>query len=124
MQPDNLRAVRGFRKQIGKRTDQVRDSASFFIWIFSWAKDVTLQVNRLIAVRQDRRDGDAVSVFNREASERSFHRLGIGFVGKADAQHLFAFVGLNALDLDLAQLTGDQNAARELKRLVERLLAT
>jgi len=73
IQPDDLRMARGrLRQQVCIGMNKVGDPHAFAIGVLAGMKDVAVEINGLLAVGQQRRDANFVSILNFE----SFKSLG------------------------------------------------
>src|SRR5262249_45358021 len=123
MQPYDLRAISSLWQQIVERTDKVRHPGAFLERILSRAEDVALQIHGTIAERQNRRHGNGIAIPDLNPFKRCFRLLNVTILRQAYAQHLLALVGLDALQLQVAELSCNWYASGEVQGLVERLLS-
>ncbi len=83
---------------------------------------MALQIDGAVAIRKNGRDGNHVTILDVKPGKRVFRSLLIRSFDQVYAQHLFALMRLNSLDLDSVQLTGNRNAACQIKHLIQGLL--
>ena len=104
LQPDDFRMTFvGLGQNVPVRLHDVRHIHPFAICVFTGTKNVAVEKDRLVCVRQNRRNSDRVIVCDLKPIQRAAYGLGVFGGRKVEPQHCPVIVRFQALNLDLSQ---------------------
>src|SRR5713226_7279286 len=118
---DDFRIMRrGLRQQFFVGPNQVREFHPILVRIPAWSQDMPLHKDRVFVVGRDRKDVNGITVSDGECLELLLDGLVVSGRRKIQGQHGALFMGFDALDLNVSQRCGGQDAAGQLKNFGNR----